>query len=74
MEGGLFTVSSEMATWVKCTDQTGVCYVNFDRVERVRGDLQSGGSCLFMAGHQSECLIVNERPEELIRLPDSFRR
>jgi hypothetical protein len=66
--------SVEMATWVKCTDKTGIYYVNFDRVEYVRRDLQGNGSCLFLSGHRDECMVVNEPPEELIRLPDSFRR
>ena len=36
-----------MATWVNCTGKTGIYYVNFDRVEYVRRDLQSNGSRLF---------------------------
>lgn len=66
--------SFEMATWVKCTGKSGVCYVNIDRVEYARRDSQSSGSCLFLSGRRNECMVVNEPPEELIRLPDSFRR
>jgi formate-dependent phosphoribosylglycinamide formyltransferase (GAR transformylase) len=63
-----------MATWIKCTHtKREVVYVNLDNAVTVtRNDVadrvaERGTVISFMGGEQL-CIVVNEQPEEIIKI------